>query len=127
MIEKAIHNLGDRDNVRFIRADVESIPLDDNFFDIVICTNSFHHYLNPVKALKEMCRLMKKGGKIYILDPTADAWVIRILDKIAVWLEHDHVKLYSTGEFESLFNSAGLRYTETKKRNLHQRAHLGEK
>ncbi|HUH98807.1 MAG TPA: class I SAM-dependent methyltransferase, partial [Anaerolineales bacterium] len=51
MIERATHNFGGQANFRFLRANSESIPLDGDFFDIIICTNSFHHYLNPDKAL----------------------------------------------------------------------------
>ena len=63
MIEKAKDNYRDKSNFHFIKANVESIPLNDNFFNIIICTYSFHHYLNPDKALKEIYRLLKKGGK----------------------------------------------------------------
>ncbi len=72
MIEKAKENFRGKDNFHFLQANSESIPLDDNFFDIIICTNSFHHYLHPDNALKEMRRLLKDGGKLYLLDPVAE-------------------------------------------------------
>ena len=115
------------DNFHFIKANAESIPLDNNLFDIIICTNSFHHYLNPDKAMKEIYRLLKVGGKIYILDPTADFWFIKIIDKISKLFEPGHVKLYSTKEFERLIIDAGLKYVGCEKIKAHQKVHIGEK
>lgn len=121
MIEKA------KENFHFIKSNAESIPLDDNLFDIIICTNSFHHYLHPDKALKEMYRLLKVGGKIYILDPTADIWIIKIIDKLAKLLGHGHVKFYSTKEFKKLIVGAGLKYEGRETIRMHQKVHIGEK
>jgi ubiquinone/menaquinone biosynthesis C-methylase UbiE len=127
MIEKAQSNFSGRDNFHFLQANSESIPLDDNFFDVIICTNSFHHYLNPDKALKEMCRLLKKGGKLYILDPLGDIWLVKIWDRIIKAVEPEHVKIYTTIEFQQLFEQAGLKYSSSKGANWHQGIHMGEK
>ncbi len=127
MIERAKSNFRGKDNFRFIQANSESIPLDDNFFDIIICTNSFHHYLDPNKALQEMRRLLKSGGKAYVLDPTADSWMIRLADRIIKLVEPEHVKIYSTQEFQRLFQEAGLRYTASQVINSHEAIHIGEK
>jgi len=127
MIEKAKENFRGRSNFYFIKSNVESIPLGDEFFNIIICTNSFHHYLNPNKAVREMYRLLKKGGKVYILDPTADYWRVKIADKIIKLFEPEHVKLYSTKEFQSLFESVGLKYAGTRSADAYQKIHIGEK
>ncbi|MGA7192122.1 MAG: class I SAM-dependent methyltransferase [Anaerolineales bacterium] len=126
MIEKAKANFSGKDNFHFLQANSESIPLDDNFFDIIICTNSFHHYLHPDKALKEMYRLLKKGGKPYILDPLADSWIIKFVDVLAKLKEPEHVKFYSTKEFQQLFEQAGLKYSSVAT-NWYQGIHIGEK
>ncbi|MGA2625019.1 MAG: class I SAM-dependent methyltransferase [Bacteroidota bacterium] len=127
MIEKAKGDFSGKDNFHFIKANAESIPLNDNFFDIIICTNSFHHYLNPSKALIEIFRLLKRGGKVYILDPTADNWIVKVVDKVGKLFEPEHVKLYSTKEFQRLFYDAGLRYTASETIKGHQKVHIGEK
>ncbi len=126
MIEKAKENFSGKDNFHFLQANSESIPLDDDFFDIIICTNSFHHYLHPDKALKEMYRLLKSGGKLYILDPLADSWIGKFWDVLAKLKEPEHVKIYSTKQFQQLFVQAGLKYSSTKT-NWHEAIHIGEK
>ena len=127
MIEKAKSNFSGMDNFHFLQANAESIPLDADFFDIIICTNSFHHYPNPDKALNEMYRLLKKGGKVYVLDPTGDAWIIKFVDRFIKLVEPEHVKIYSTREFQQLFDKAGLKYLTLEAINWHQGIHVGEK
>jgi ubiquinone/menaquinone biosynthesis C-methylase UbiE len=127
MIEKAKTSFGGRDNFRFLQANSESIPLEDDFFDIIICTNSFHHYLNPDKALTEMYRLLRKGGKLFLLDPTADTWIAKLADAIIKSFEPEHVRMYSTKEFQELFEQAGLKYFASKAINRYQGIHIAEK
>jgi len=127
MIEKAKERFKSRSNFFFVKANAESIPLVDNFFDMIICTNSFHHYFNPIKALTEMHRLLKTRGRVYILDPTADNWLVKLIDKLGEWFEPEHVKLYSTEEFRSLFSVAGLKYVATEVINNREKIHVGEK
>lgn len=127
MIEKATDNFKGKDIFHFMQANAESIPLKDNFFDVIICTNSFHHYPKPDKALNEMYRLLKSGGKLYILDPTADSWIAKLADKIIKIVEPEHVKLYSTEEFRQLFENAGLRYIASEIIKAEEKVHVGEK
>jgi ubiquinone/menaquinone biosynthesis C-methylase UbiE len=127
MIGKAKENFKGRENFHFLKANAEEIPLEDNQFDIIICTNSFHHYLHPDKALKEMYRLLKHQGKIYILDPISDSWFGRILAKIAPLFERSAVKSYSTKEFKKLITSSGFIYVGAEKLNWHQKVQIGEK
>jgi ubiquinone/menaquinone biosynthesis C-methylase UbiE len=127
MIEMAKGKFSGMDTFHFIQANAESIPLNDNFFDVIICANSFHHYLNPDKALKEMYRLLKSGGKIYILDPTADSWIVKAADTVIKLFEPEHVKLYSTKEFQRLFENAKLGYTGSEMIKASTKIHIGEK
>ncbi len=127
MIEKAKDNFKGRDNFHFLQANAESIPLEDGFFDIIICTNSFHHYLHPDRAVKEMYRLLDGGGRTYILDPSGDGWIVKIADRLIKIFEPEHVKIYSTEEFRCLFEGAGLNYAGSSKVNSHSKIHIGEK
>jgi len=127
MIEKAKENFSGKENFHFIKSNAESIPMDDNLFDVIICTNSFHHYFNPAKALKEMHRLLCTKGKVYILDPTVDNWMLKIISKIIKLLQPEHIKLYSTKEFKELMIGSGLQYVGCKIIRMYQKVHIGEK
>ncbi len=68
MIERARENASRLENVHFHIASAEQLPIEDDTMDNIICTNSFHHYLHPEKALAEVYRVLKEKGRIYILD-----------------------------------------------------------
>lgn len=53
----------------FINGSADSLPFPDGSFDIVTCSQSFHHYPYPEKAMAEALRVLKPGG-LYILSDT---------------------------------------------------------
>ena len=74
--------------------------------------------------MKEIHRLLKTGGKIFILDPTADTWFIKIIDKIIKLFEPQHVKIYSSDEFKNLIIGAGLEYSGSKIIEPREKVHI---
>jgi ubiquinone/menaquinone biosynthesis C-methylase UbiE len=50
-------------NIRFRRMDAEELDFDDNRFDSAICSLGLMYFPFPVKALKEMYRVLKPGGR----------------------------------------------------------------
>ena len=114
MIEIAKANSPNNQNVFFFQANSENLPFEDNFFEYIICTNSFHHYLDPLKVLDEVFRVLKKEGEIYILDVTTDGFLAKMLDKGFQKTEQEHVKYYSTQEFKDFYAKANLNYITSK-------------
>src|SRR4051812_37098954 len=45
-----------------------SLPFRDGSFDAVLCTNSFHHYPEPLNALREVRRVVAPGGRALFVD-----------------------------------------------------------
>ena len=114
MIEIAKANSPNNQNVFFFQANAENLPFEDNFFEFIICTNSFHHYLDPLKVLDEIFRVLKKEGEIYILDVTTDGFLAKMLDKRFQKTEKEHVKYYTTQEFKEFYAKANLKYIASK-------------
>jgi SAM-dependent methyltransferase len=54
-----------------IRSEIYEIPLPDASVDVILCTQVLEHLKYPVKALKEMHRLLKPGGRLCITVPFA--------------------------------------------------------
>src|SRR5258706_816936 len=46
--------------------DMEKLTYIDNFFDIVHCSNALDHTENAAQAVREMIRVCKPGGYVYI-------------------------------------------------------------
>jgi len=47
----------------------DRLPIDDESFDYVFCTEVIEHVAEPIQAIKEMTRICKKGGQIIITAP----------------------------------------------------------
>ena len=56
-------------NATFVEGRSDEIPFDENEFDIVTCSQSFHHYPETDKPMQEAKRVLKKGG-LYIISDT---------------------------------------------------------
>jgi SAM-dependent methyltransferase len=52
-----------------IISDITKIPEKDNSFDAIMCIEVFEHLPEPIKAIKEFSRLLKKGGKLILTAP----------------------------------------------------------
>jgi ubiquinone/menaquinone biosynthesis C-methylase UbiE len=65
MVEAARRLAAERNigNARFERRDAEELCLDDEPFDAALCGLGLMYVPNPVKALAEMGRLLKPGGR----------------------------------------------------------------
>jgi ubiquinone/menaquinone biosynthesis C-methylase UbiE len=127
MIEQAEMKSAAYKNIHFVRANAEELPFHDDFFNLVICTNAFHHFSNPSGVIKESSRALKPGGRIYIADTTGDSFIMRILDRLQRKLEPGHVKVYSTRGYHTFFQGAGLVYVACKTIMPALKIHVGEK
>ena len=102
MIERAKERLKSKRRVHVSIGDVERLPF-KNKFDAVFCTESFHHFPNPKKAIAEMSKATKKGGTIVITDINFPPL---FLSNIIFRLEPGFVHMYSRTEFKQLFENA---------------------
>jgi len=73
-------------DARFIRGRADKVKLKKDSFDLIICKDTFHHFKNPIAVIKNMYRLLRKGGHIYILDlkrNSPEALVTQVFRNIA--------------------------------------------
>ncbi len=127
MIEKAEKNCAGCVNIYFCKADAGALPFKDDFFDFIICTNSFHHYFSASKVLNEVYRVLKPGGRICIAELTADGLIMKIVDKRVKRKEREFTRHYSTQEYKTLFAEAGLSYITSKLITPPMKVHIAEK
>lgn len=59
--------------IKFIRADLENIPLSGENFDLVYSAFVLEHLSNPVKVLLEAISLISKGGYLVLIAPNFGA------------------------------------------------------
>ena len=109
MISQGLERIGDgAATVRFVQADSEALPLADNSFDVVTCSNSFHHYPNQAKAVTEMHRVLKPNGHLMIVDGYRDRLWGRFIFDLCVVAVEGAVHHASARRFRELFTEAGF-------------------
>jgi ubiquinone/menaquinone biosynthesis C-methylase UbiE len=91
----------------------EYLPFADESFDIVISRYSAHHWHDVGRALREVKRILKPGGKVIFMDVNApgnavlDIW----LQTVEALRDTSHVRDYNPGEWLTMFTEAGLAIT----------------
>jgi len=53
-------------SVNYIAGYGENLPFEDNYFDVVIVRNGLDHLDDPYKALREIYRVLKPTGALYV-------------------------------------------------------------
>jgi ubiquinone/menaquinone biosynthesis C-methylase UbiE len=51
-----------------------ALPFENAFFDAAYATESLEHAVEIGQAVSEICRVVKPGGRIAIIDKNAEAW-----------------------------------------------------
>ena len=85
-------------NAEFVVGDCENFPFEDNAFDAIICSNSFHHYPDPQAFFKRVKRCLRPGGRLVLRDVTSENKIVLwFMDKIELPLAnlcgHGDVKI----------------------------------
>ena len=57
----------------------EDLPYPNRCFDKVVCSSSLEHFKDDIKALKEMCRVLKPNGSVAL---TTDSFIYPIEDEL---------------------------------------------
>jgi ubiquinone/menaquinone biosynthesis C-methylase UbiE len=115
-------NKSESDRVEFLCAGAECIPYPDSSFDYVMCSNSFHHYPDPLHSLNEMYRVLVPKGRLAIFENAVElSWYTWLWDKWLRLFEKGHVKYYTSLELGELirrsdFQVGTLRILRSEKR-----------
>jgi ubiquinone/menaquinone biosynthesis C-methylase UbiE len=94
--------------------DAEALAFPDDSFDTVVCVLSLCSIPDPARAIGEMARVLKPGGKLLLLDHIGSRWW-------PVWAVQRFVELFSAraGEYQTrrqlpLMAPAGLQVVESQ-------------
>lgn len=68
MLQAARRRLQAFDNVDLRRGELEALPIDDGRLDAAVAMLVLHHVPEPARALAEIARVLKPGGRLLVLD-----------------------------------------------------------
>ncbi|NLX21008.1 MAG: class I SAM-dependent methyltransferase [Phycisphaerae bacterium] len=106
------------DRLRFVTADSEHLPFADGSFDVVTCSNSFHHYPHQQAVIHDIRRVLRPGGRLLLIDGFRDnivGWVVFDVIITAVEKQVHHAPWSKIHEY---FETAGFRQIRRRKFNF---------
>lgn len=96
------------ENVTWKLGSCTDLPFEAASFDCVVTRFSFHHFLHPLEALREMRRVARPGGVILVCDVAPAAEAQESLNRWEVLRDPSHTRALTEQQFEALGKSAGL-------------------
>jgi ubiquinone/menaquinone biosynthesis C-methylase UbiE len=97
-------------NISTMQGSVEELPFQGAEFDCVVSRYSAHHWNDVPRALREVKRILKPGGRLCIIDlagaplPLLDTH----LQSVELARDPSHVRSYTNTEWLSFFHEASL-------------------
>lgn len=112
--------------VEFQQGNAASLPFDAGTFDLILCRAAFKNFSEPVKALKEMHRTLKDGGRAVVIDLRRDTprdEIYRYVDGLDLNLASKLItkwtfrfmllkRAYTAAQFKQFAEQAGFRKIE---------------
>ena len=109
MIKQARKNLGDRKNVKYVVADMANYRTKEKF-DFVFGSRVLKYSNNKPKLIRNIYRVMKKGGVCVMTNQNADTIVQSLKKKLGLkQKEVLHSKDVSIEDYRKMFKEAGFR------------------
>jgi SAM-dependent methyltransferase len=92
----------------------ESLPFADGSFDVVSCRLTTHHFPELPRAVGEMARVLRVGGRLLVADTMVpeDDEVDQAINDIELLRDPSHVRNWRPSEWRHMIAAARLRIVE---------------
>ena len=90
---------GDGRRARVVQASGSALPFAADRFDAAVVKDVLEHVHDPGSVLRELSRVLRPGGRIFISVPDAQRWV---------WDDYTHVRPYTKVALRRLLEDHGL-------------------
>lgn len=105
------------DRLSYLAADSEHLPFADRSFDVVTCSNSFHHYPHQQNVVMEMRRVLRPGGRLLLIDGFRDNIVGWVTFDVIIGAVEKEVFHAPWSTIHRYFEAAGFRDIRRRKFN----------
>lgn len=100
-----------------IRGDATRLPFHNGSVDLVVSFDVIEHVEDDLGFLKEMRRVLKKGGRVFLSTPNRERLSHKLLRIIGIGVKYPltlggdciHIREYTKEELEDLFQESGFK------------------
>lgn len=103
--------------VNLLLGDAENLPFENEKFDLLVCTDSFHHYPNPQKAINEFYRVLENDGYLLLADFWKPFPIRQVMNLFLPFSNEGDVKIYSKKEILTFLKNARFQDVQYKRVN----------
>jgi SAM-dependent methyltransferase len=98
----------------FVAGDVERLPFRDGAFAAVTCRIAPHHFANAAAAVREVARVLARGGSFLVQDILGhdDRETAQFITEVERRRDPSHVRAYRAREWTAMLRGAGLTVIE---------------
>ena len=104
-------------NLRLYLGDAEHLPFQNDKFDLLICTDSFHHYPNPENAVREFYKVLRNGGTLLLADYWKPFPIRQLMNIFIPFSNEGDVKIYSQNEIVNFLTNCKFQNIKYQKIN----------
>ena len=115
MIEVARRKLPDQSRMDLRVGGADQLPWPDSFFDQVMCTFTLHHIPRPDRALTEIQRVLKPGGRLFLVDLIFPKPLWRPLNWLLMLAERAELQVQTSESLSRLFLQAPFHTFSTRR------------
>lgn len=103
MLEQMKAKFGPQASVEYRQGDAERLPIESSTLDYAFANMYLHHVEDPARAIREMVRTLKPGGRLIITDLDEHRFEFLLTE------QHDRWMGFKREEMRRWFEEAGLR------------------
>lgn len=98
-------------NARAVPGRAEALPFEDGRFDVVVSRSAVHHFPDPPAAMREMARVVRRGGRVITVDVTASEVPeeAALHNALEIIRDPSHVRMLPKSELHAALAGAGLK------------------
>ena len=95
-------------NITWQLGEAIPLPYPDASFSVVMSRFAFHHFLDPLAAIKEMARVCRPGGKVVVIDSAPAPDKADAFNAMELVRDPSHARAMPLEELKDLYRQAGL-------------------
>lgn len=71
---------------------IQNLPFEDGVFDVAFCVEALEHALNGEAAVDELCRVVRRGGRVLVIDKNAEQKGALEVESWETWFDRREVE-----------------------------------